>query len=375
MSIKIVTLNARGLADTIKRRMVFNYYRSRADVLCLQETHCEEDMQPIWTSEWGGKAIFSQGTSAARGVCILLAKNIPYRMSSNSRDDEGRIVACELENLDEPDKRVTICNIYAPNQDRPAFFVNVMKLVAQMSANLILIGDYNLVLDTDIDRKGSTHNNKKAVIVLKEIIEDFSLVDIWRIRNPEKEMFSWMRAKPKYTASRLDFGLVSQGITQNIDNPMYLPGIKSDHLAFFLVYNASNAERGKGYWKLNSSHLSDINFVNGINKTIEQVRMESTNMGKVDRWKYLKTRMVKKAKLLSRRQASERELIISQLSERVLHLEHEMSANPNEKTNDLLIRSQADLEENLQQKVKGLSFELRPGGKNLVKRIRSSSTT
>ena len=54
MGIKIISLNVRGLNDEIKRRSIFNYYRSRADILCIQETHCTQEWEKYWGNEWGG---------------------------------------------------------------------------------------------------------------------------------------------------------------------------------------------------------------------------------------------------------------------------------------------------------------------------------
>ena len=245
MALRIITFNACGLSDTIKQRAVFNYYRSRADVICLQETHCEDIMQLIWSSEWGGKILFSNGSCSSHGVCILFAKGIQYRICREQKDNEGRIIACELENIDEPDRRFTLCNIYAPNQDRLCFFVNAIKIIAEMSPNLVLISDFNLVMNTNVNCKGSSHNNVKARTILTNLMEDLSLIDIWRVRNTHKTIYSWMRAKPRFTASRLDYALISQGLAQQVDNPMYLPGIKSDHMAFYLCLSFRICTKGQ----------------------------------------------------------------------------------------------------------------------------------
>ena len=58
-------------------------------------------------------------------------------------------------------------------------------------------------------------------------------------------------------ASRIDFALVSQGLTSAILNTCYLPGIMTDHLAFFLAVDQLHCERGRGYWKFNTQYLQD----------------------------------------------------------------------------------------------------------------------
>ena len=49
------------------------------------------------------------------------------------------------------------------------------------------------------------------------------------------------------------------------DNVMYLPGIKSDHMAFFMAINLTKTDRGKGYWKINNNLLTNIEFVKEMN--------------------------------------------------------------------------------------------------------------
>lgn len=51
---------------------------------------------------------------------------------------------------------VTLLNIYGPNNDDPEFFKKVLNLIPDVSStNLIIGGDFNLVLDTYLDRSSS----------------------------------------------------------------------------------------------------------------------------------------------------------------------------------------------------------------------------
>ena len=54
MTVNIISVNIRGLKDESKRRCIFDYYRNRCDILCLQETHSEEKDEKVWSNEWGG---------------------------------------------------------------------------------------------------------------------------------------------------------------------------------------------------------------------------------------------------------------------------------------------------------------------------------
>ena len=147
MEVKLVSINARGLQDTLKRRSIFNYYRARANIICIQETHATENDEKIWEAEWGAKIVFSNGTAAARGVCILFDKTVPYRISRISNDTDGRILICELEHLDDPSKRFSLATIYAPNKDSPEFFLKVEEMLSTSSAEIMIVGDFNIVMN------------------------------------------------------------------------------------------------------------------------------------------------------------------------------------------------------------------------------------
>ena len=72
--VKVISLNARWLRNQVKRRSIFSYLKNqKATLYCLQETSSKEDVEKIWSAEWGGQIIFSHGSEHSRGVCILLS--------------------------------------------------------------------------------------------------------------------------------------------------------------------------------------------------------------------------------------------------------------------------------------------------------------
>ena len=88
--IKIVSLNVRGLCEGIKRRRVFRYLkRCNADISLIQETHCTKEVEHLWTSEWGNKIVFSNGSNRARGVAILCSKKVAKCVRDIERDCNG----------------------------------------------------------------------------------------------------------------------------------------------------------------------------------------------------------------------------------------------------------------------------------------------
>ena len=159
VSFTILTLNVRGLADAKKRKLILEYYRSRAEIILLQETHSEKKDEKIWQSQWGGPIIFSHGTSNARGVAILFKKQAYFNITKQISDYEGRYVGCNVTTLN--GLKFSLFNVYGPNQDRPAFFQALSQNISDFFPEKIIMGDFNLVLDVNLDRHNSHHNHKK----------------------------------------------------------------------------------------------------------------------------------------------------------------------------------------------------------------------
>ena len=224
----------RGLANKQKRKLIYEYYRFQADIFLLQETHSEKATENIWRSEWGGPALFSHGSSSARGVAILFRKGFHCNISNIMTDFEGRFIGCNITTLN--GLSFCLCNVYGPNEDKPAFFDAISQNICELNPEKIIMGDYNVVLNTKLDRYQSTANNKKSFRSLVQLMSDYSLEDVWRNRNPGEIWYSWQRySKSKNEASRIDFALTTKGIEQLCENTMYFQGINTDHSAFLIA--------------------------------------------------------------------------------------------------------------------------------------------
>lgn len=135
--INISTTNVRGLHDPQKRRDVFNYLRSKhIQICCLQETHFTEDLEPYIRAEWGGSIYFSSYTSNARGVCILFGNNLEYKILKSKIDGEGNFIVLDI--IIE-DKRLTLVNIYGPNDDSPDFFRKIADRIEENGNDTCII--------------------------------------------------------------------------------------------------------------------------------------------------------------------------------------------------------------------------------------------
>ena len=130
--------------------------------------------------------------------------------------------------------------------------------------DIIIGGDFNSVLDIDLDKKGGlAKTHSKAVKVIKDHMTELDLVDVWRLLNPDRRRYTWRRQMPEIHC-RLDFFLVSQSLTCNVTNSDILTGFKTDHSLVTIKLALHSNPRGPGFWKLNTSLLEEEEYVKQI---------------------------------------------------------------------------------------------------------------
>ena len=161
--ISFLTINCRGLQNYGKRKDMFDVLRKKENnIICLQDTHFASKEEKIVRSQWGAEHYFSPGRTNARGVSILLSNNFEFKIIDIIKDDIGNLLALKI-NL-ENHFTLSLINIYGPNNENPDFFNKIRDAIdAFMSDFIVLCGDWNLVLNPDIDyfNYNSVNNPKK----------------------------------------------------------------------------------------------------------------------------------------------------------------------------------------------------------------------
>ena len=347
-----MSLNVRGIVNEKKRRAIFDKHRINADILILQETHSTVEVERVWESEWGGKIIYTHGDNMSKGLAVLTTKKAYDAISNIYRDLDGRVIIFDLQ---EQEQKITIAAIYAPNEDSPKFFQEIATELRKRSEHKIVVGDFNLVLDVELDRQNTYCNNNRAMMEVYNMCDQFYLSDVWRVQNGEKREFSWMkRQNRELKASRIDFALVSGGLDQKIKCIMYLSSICTDHRAIYMVVEITQQERGTGYWKLNTSLLQRIEYVDVINLEIDRSLKASTEKGAIQRWEILKKRIKQASIKFSKEKNSQDKIIIAQLSEKVNDYESRLPL-PREE-DEMLEKTKQELEDKTLERAQGIIF-------------------
>lgn len=275
-NLRICSLNTRGLSNYQKRRDLFHYLHNKNySIVCLQETHFCPKQEQMIEAEWGYKVFLSSFSSRARGTAILFKNNFEFQLHQCITDTNGN---CIILNITIENHRFTLVCLYGPNKDDPNFFTGVQnQIVEQGNQNVIIVGDWNVLLDPKLDGKNYRHlNNPQAREIVLRMMNDLTLGDIWRENNPDKLKYTWRRNNHNSNAQmgRLDFFLVSETFLQYVSNQSIEVGYRSDHSLITLSLKLNDMQPGKTFWKFNSSLLHESKYIQAVKDTINDVKIQ-----------------------------------------------------------------------------------------------------
>ena len=357
--LNIITFNVNGLASSdgrvSKRRKLFTWLKTHhCDIALLQETHCTDSMQRIWAREWGGDIFFSNGSSDSRGVCILIRRGLDLEIKEVRKDDQGRLIFLKAVLNG---KSVLFGSIYCPNRDEIDSIMCVNDWLSLMlSDHIIIAGDFNLTLDPARDREGEQQEStrdycRRRSRALKETLEEFRLVDVWRKQNPDASQFTFARGASR---SRLDYFFISEhlcfsgtGVECSI-----MPPYLADHRAVQLKVDLHGQVKGPGYWKFNNSLLVDENFVEELRAFINEALLENDTPGVSRALLFDTVLCMVRGKIIQYASMKKREK-----DERLHELENFITANSDTNTNDeQLQRAIEERDEIIENKTKSNMF-------------------
>ena len=151
--------------------------------------------------------IFSHGTSNSQKVIV---HGLEYKMlSAPICDLNGRYL---ILNMEIQGSQCILVNCYAPNSEQEQIKLfrvirdHLKKLEPDRDVNIILGGDWNLIFNSSLDALGGKPSlESNSLKQMYDLMTEFDLIDIWRIRNPIFRQFSWRWKRPEMKMRRLYF--------------------------------------------------------------------------------------------------------------------------------------------------------------------------
>ena len=108
-----------------------------------------------------------------------------------------------------------------------SFFQDMFnKINMYDNASMILCGDWNVVMDYNLETCVK-NNNSRARSRLKNIMENLSLVDIWRVENISKFKHTWKSSYRPVKLGRLDYFLITEDMQNITCKTDIIPGYRS----------------------------------------------------------------------------------------------------------------------------------------------------
>ena len=175
-----------------------------------------------------------------------------------------------------------------------------------------------MIFDTFLDADGRSPTLKtNSFNKISTLWSDHDLCDIFRVRFPETQRFSWRQKNPLIQRC-LDYFFISNEIQEDVVFIDIVPSVASDHSVVHLkIYGAKIKSKGRLYWKFNNSLVEDAIYVEKVRSLINTVNAEMKDI--VDlrvKWEFLKykirqfTRCYSKQKAVGRR---DRKIILEKM--------------------------------------------------------------
>lgn len=331
-STTFISWNVKGLNNITKRNRIFSHLSTfKPHITFLQETHLETLQHDKLKKKWISHVYHSKYNSKARGVAILVSKNVPFTCTNVISDSNGRyiIVSGKIYNT-----AVILINIYAPNWDDSHFFSKLIELIPDVNNHqLILGGDWNCVLQPSLDRS-KIHPNKpnahpKSAAVIKNFLQTYNLSDPLRTINPLSKQFSFF-SSVHHTYSRIDYFLLDNSLIPFVSRCKYHAIVISDHCPVQLDIVFPETCASQRVWRFDTSLLADEVFMTVFTAKIDVFIYlnDTTEVAKSTVWESLKAYLRGEIISYSSYKNKERNKELKQLTERISSVDAQYAVNP-----------------------------------------------
>lgn len=243
---KVISWNVNGIRACIRKNCLTPIIEeAKPDIFCIQETKAHPDQvdeilteyeHHFWNAAqkagYAGTAIFSK----------IKPKRVTYGMDIKDHDQEGRVIALELDDF-------YLVNVYVPNSGRglPRLkyrshwdkdFLQYLKMLEKKKP-VVVCGDLN-VAHTAIDLANPQENYNQTAGYTQAEIDGFKnlvaagFIDTFREFHKGPGHYTywgmWNNLRARNIGWRIDYVLISPSLRKKLQNAFILPKVMgSDH--------------------------------------------------------------------------------------------------------------------------------------------------
>lgn len=287
-----------------------------------------------------------------RGVAILFSKAVCYNSEQIFKDKDGRYVMVigSIGGV-----KITIINIYAPNEDCPLFFREIAALVTDKSEGILIMGgDFNSILNSKLDRspiliKPLSKTSKEITNLMNEM----GLVDVWRFLHPKERDFTFF-SHVHGSYSRIDYFCIPKADIYKVKECRIEPATISDHNPVIMKINLGLDTQFR-YWRLNVSLLTNTQTKKEIQEALKEYFLinDDGNVSPSILWDAGKATIRGRIISIGSQLKKQRNLKQQEYENEVKRLEREHKINKKEETLKELKEVKQKLDEILTHKAEG----------------------
>ena len=270
MALNLATLNVRGVRDSSKCvRLLGELKNLRIEVAAVQETHfiCAADCR-VQENDFNVFSAYSSRRSA--GISLLVGHSLDADIDVVFAGDGGRLVVADVA---VKSFKFRLVAVYALTTalERVSFF-HRLALFLDDSKRLVLMSDWNAILDPKIDKVGwGARRLGRCESSLVDLMTRHDLIDRFRLDHPGWEMWTWLHSSPSAkVGSYLDRWLFKRADSDFVSCPTFHLIAWTDHKLVSVSLRLANRSSLAGYWKFNTSLLEIRDFRDRLDSLIKR---------------------------------------------------------------------------------------------------------
>ncbi|XP_057196599.1 uncharacterized protein LOC130558278 [Triplophysa rosa] len=185
-SLKLVTWNTCGVRETAevpekRKKILETLTKLQSSVAFIQETHIGVNNVDCVDKISGWESFFSVHHPRSKGVAILIKDNLSFELINSDMDPTGSyiVLICKLLG-----KCFTLVNVYNHVKEHKVL-QRLSEYLCQIAQGILIVaGDFNTIVNTDLDREYQTGHTEPLRPYLEEFISSLMLIDVWGCLHP-----------------------------------------------------------------------------------------------------------------------------------------------------------------------------------------------
>ena len=239
-------------------------------------------------SRYFNRQYFSSGNTKTAGVAIFVTTRFKGKVERVVLDIPGRALILQITYTTH---HFIVGTIYCPNTGQEQFLKTAIERIGDHPhADMIIGGDFNIVLDTTLDRSAHRRGQVGALSdATKAWLDDIGMVDVWRVMHPTERDYTYYSSS-HLTYARLDRFLVTDRTQHRVSGTDIGVISISDHAPITLTITVPPQKYPGGQWRFNDWLLRSHIHVKEIRETIKEYLSlnDNTETSVATQWEALK---------------------------------------------------------------------------------------